>query len=316
MMKQPLTAREWTLNALTPIWTGDANRQGDRLIPTGLLGSIRWWFEVLVRGLDGKACDPSDVNSRCPDKDGKRCLVCEAFGCTSWSRKFRLQLLGKDHKPLSKAIKAGEIFYLRVTPLRFIHDEEWGLLDLTLRLIADYGAIGGRTVFKPTEEAGRGHLAHHQDYGIVAVKAGDAVVNVAREKLLNHVRASRWRSMNHGDFSWASLASFWSVKGRYLARQTSNISTFNRVIDRPEPKNQAAGGGGWLAGRQGESKKVFSFKNPPRTYGFVKPGSIDFRQMKERLKRAWPDLKDADFVPGDKVIRRLLNNDSGDAAGV
>jgi CRISPR-associated protein Csb2 len=42
---------EYELKALTDIWTGDANREGNRLITTGLLGSIRWWFEVLVRGL-------------------------------------------------------------------------------------------------------------------------------------------------------------------------------------------------------------------------------------------------------------------------
>lgn len=39
---------EWKLKALTPIWTGDVNQKGDRLIPTGLMGSLRWWFEVLV----------------------------------------------------------------------------------------------------------------------------------------------------------------------------------------------------------------------------------------------------------------------------
>ncbi|MCL6507327.1 MAG: type III-B CRISPR module RAMP protein Cmr1, partial [Bryobacteraceae bacterium] len=44
-------ARDWRLRALTPIWTGGIEGKGDRLVPTGLLGSIRWWFEVLVRGL-------------------------------------------------------------------------------------------------------------------------------------------------------------------------------------------------------------------------------------------------------------------------
>lgn len=49
--------RTFELQALTDIWTGDAgtaqSKQATRLIPTGLLGSIRWWFEVLVRGLGG-----------------------------------------------------------------------------------------------------------------------------------------------------------------------------------------------------------------------------------------------------------------------
>jgi hypothetical protein len=41
--------RDWTLKALTPIWTGGVDRKSDRQVPTGLLGSIRWWFEVFVR---------------------------------------------------------------------------------------------------------------------------------------------------------------------------------------------------------------------------------------------------------------------------
>ncbi len=77
--------KEWKLKAWTPIWTGDTKRNPARLIPTGIMGSLRWWYEVLVRGLGGKACDPtSDV--RCPDQNGRHCVVCELFGCTGWAR--------------------------------------------------------------------------------------------------------------------------------------------------------------------------------------------------------------------------------------
>lgn len=58
-------AKTWCFKALTDIWSGDAERKGDRTIPTGLLGSLRWWCEVLVRGLGGSACDPSQ--HECPD---------------------------------------------------------------------------------------------------------------------------------------------------------------------------------------------------------------------------------------------------------
>lgn len=40
-----MESKDWKLKALTDIWTGDADRNADRLIPTGLLGSIRWWFK-------------------------------------------------------------------------------------------------------------------------------------------------------------------------------------------------------------------------------------------------------------------------------
>lgn len=106
---QSATQRVYTIKALTDIWTGDADGKGERLITTGLLGSIRWWFEVLVRGLGGSACDPSledrknyPRSSRCPaqvnerTKDGHHCVVCELFGCTGWARKFRFQVLEEN----------------------------------------------------------------------------------------------------------------------------------------------------------------------------------------------------------------------------
>lgn len=60
-------AREWTCKALTLIWTGDADHRGGPLISTGLLGSTRWWLEVLVRGLGGSACDPTRSKCEGPD---------------------------------------------------------------------------------------------------------------------------------------------------------------------------------------------------------------------------------------------------------
>ena len=42
--------RTYQLKALTDVWTGDVNGKPDRFITSGLLGFIRWWFEVLVRG--------------------------------------------------------------------------------------------------------------------------------------------------------------------------------------------------------------------------------------------------------------------------
>jgi CRISPR type III-B/RAMP module RAMP protein Cmr1 len=155
---------EFKIQALTDIWTGDAEGQGERLIATGLLGFIRWWFEVLVRGLGGKACDPTIPGVRCPApsktpyEPGHHCVVCELFGCTGWARKFRLEVLDENRQPKSDQIKAGDIFILRFTELRPIREEEWCLLDLTLWLIAEYGATGGKTVLKPSEEPGLADL--------------------------------------------------------------------------------------------------------------------------------------------------------------
>ena len=62
---------------------------------------------------------------------------------------------------------------------------------------------------------------------------------------------------------------------------------------------------GWLAGSQRESKKVFSFKNPARTFGFVKPELIDFNAMEQRLTNAW-EQNGWDFLAGNKVIDQLF----------
>jgi CRISPR-associated RAMP protein, Cmr1 family len=153
--------KTYQFKALTDLWTGDFNGKSGRLIPTGLLGSIRWWFEVLVRGLGGNACDPSDT--KCEDRN--HCVVCELFGCTGWARKFRFEVLDGNGDTKTDQItkddtktdqtKQNQTFSLCFTPLRPIRVEEWTLLDATLRLIAGYGAIGGKTVFKPTDETRR-----------------------------------------------------------------------------------------------------------------------------------------------------------------
>lgn len=104
---------EIKLKTLTPLWTGGAKGTCDRLHETGIIGSLRWWYEALVRGLGGHACDPTsdDPSRRCQfdtkayeraKQDGKPlneavreglkevCPVCHLLGCTGWKRRFEL----------------------------------------------------------------------------------------------------------------------------------------------------------------------------------------------------------------------------------
>jgi CRISPR-associated protein Cmr1 len=104
------------------------------------------------------------------------------------------------------------------------------------------------------------------------------------------------------------------VHSRFLARQNGNASTFNKVTGRKELNKQAqqlvdkTDIAKWLAGKQQESKKVFSFKDPARTFGFVKPGTIDFDGMKERLRGAWQNLADEEVLTDNEIINRLFND--------
>lgn len=316
----------YQFKALTDLWTGSVKLEEengqlkemtvpDRLITIGLLGSIRWWFEVLVRGLGGGACDPSDT--RCVDRN--HCVVCELFGCTGWARKFRLEVKEQNGQARTTQIKKGkddDSFSLRFTQMRPIRAEEWTLLDATLHLIAEYGAIGGKTVFKPTDETDRADKRWHKDYGLVQMTTPTQFDRIGRGDLSTYVSASRWRKVADGDFAWASLQHFWCVNGKYLGRQSNNNSTFNRVIGRNETKNQGqqlANGNdriaAWLAGSQQMSKKIFSFKNPPRTFGFIEPGLIDFPKMKQRLQKAWSDLQNDKFLEGPAVLEALLRKE-------
>ena len=108
-MTDPLTIK---LKTLTPLWTGGADGKSDRLHITGIIGSLRWWYEALVRGLGGSACDPSeyacnfkkDVYQKNKDKSERErllatglCDVCQVFGATGWRRKFRLIVREDTH---------------------------------------------------------------------------------------------------------------------------------------------------------------------------------------------------------------------------
>ena len=319
---------EITLKTLTRLWTGGIDQTCDRLHETGLIGSLRWWYEALVRGLGGYACDPTSED-RCPDKGGKHCVACELFGCTGWARKFRLEALDTNRNLFQQAIQANQTVILHFIPLRSISEEEWCLLNLTVCFIAEYGALGGKTVFKPSDETAREKEKHHQDIGLVRYIQTDYPCTKTLEELKPYVTLPQWRSGSHiyqdskgkeHDYSWASLENFWCVKGRYLVRQDKNASTFNQVLGREHPKQQAQGiapdtkANRWLAGSQQESKKVFSFKHPNamRTFGFVKPGLVNFDEMKQRLKRAWSDFEsNKEFLTGEQILNIVCSTEGG-----
>ncbi|MCX7594034.1 MAG: type III-B CRISPR module RAMP protein Cmr1 [Fischerella sp.] len=81
---------EVKIQTLTPLWTGGVDGKCDRIHETGLLGSLRWWMEVLVRGLGENASDPTD-QQKCSSKNGL-CEVCKIFGAEGQKRRFRLEV--------------------------------------------------------------------------------------------------------------------------------------------------------------------------------------------------------------------------------
>ncbi|MDW8228734.1 MAG: type III-B CRISPR module RAMP protein Cmr1, partial [Saprospiraceae bacterium] len=103
------TAVKVVLKTLTPLWTAGANGKMARIYESGLLGSLRWWHEAIVRALGGWACDPSgdikclfdaaayeqsqEFDERLRLRDAGLCDVCQLFGATGWRRRFQLQVV-------------------------------------------------------------------------------------------------------------------------------------------------------------------------------------------------------------------------------
>lgn len=85
---------ELSLQTLTPVWTGGVETgKVDRLHETGILGSLRWWMETLVRGVGGNVCDPTTHSCQYAEKPNNGlCDVCRVFGATGWRRRFRLDI--------------------------------------------------------------------------------------------------------------------------------------------------------------------------------------------------------------------------------
>lgn len=111
------------LKTLTPIWTGGVDGTAGRLHASGIIGSLRWWYEVIVRGLDLWVSDPTSDNPEQRSifdakayeqakREGKSaeealaaglttvCPVSYIFGATGWSRQFHLQLNKNPKVPL------------------------------------------------------------------------------------------------------------------------------------------------------------------------------------------------------------------------
>lgn len=89
---------DFRLKMLTPLWTAGAVRgQMDRVRETGIIGSLRFWYEAALRAMDLHICDPTSDNNenRCRlEEGGSLCAACRLFGATGQSRRFRLRIDG------------------------------------------------------------------------------------------------------------------------------------------------------------------------------------------------------------------------------
>ena len=163
---------KYEFQTLTPIWTGGIDSKNmDRIDETNIVGHLRWWYEAIVRGLGGYACDINSENPCSGEKD-TICDACRLFGNTGKRRLFRLNISGGNKlfigPPRSILIPSGRIHpYKRSgrTEYRlggwYLHGESFtgeismkilplskefepNQFNLLVYLISNYGSIGGK----------------------------------------------------------------------------------------------------------------------------------------------------------------------------
>jgi len=294
---------EIKVKTLTPLWTGGVNGKCDRIHETGIIGSLRWWYEAIVRGLGGYACDPTndDKNKRC-ELSGKEktdeerreniCSVCYLFGCTGWSRKFKFELIRED-----------EELCMRFISLRKIEPEEFTLLFRIIELISKYGSIGGKTIFKPSEVPEKNKKLHHQDFGLIKL-LGIPDLDICSFNDIKHFVESFKQNKNHEE--WPNLNNFWFVPGKDLNRESHN-NIVNREKSHPSKYSpHATKLQKWLGGEQMKSKKIISFHTQAgkRTWGYTR-NSKELNQVINMVieETCWSRN---DFKKGEDVLNELF----------
>lgn len=221
---------EIRIKTLTPLWTGGVDGKCDRIHETGIIGSLRWWMEALVRGMGGEVCDPTE--QKClydPKKPNKGiCKVCEVFGATGWKRRFRLEVqengisddsmqnitADRTYKKnntnkhptwyFKNATPKNGKFTIQIQKLHRDFDPE--IISGLIQFIADWSVLGARP---------------QMGFGVIEVE-GD---RIDTKPLFD------WLTSTAGERTYEQLP---SLKNIFLAKiqvKDSNTSTFNLKYD-------------------------------------------------------------------------------------
>jgi CRISPR-associated protein Cmr1 len=284
------------MKTITPVWTAGISHDSGTPREIGLNGSLRWWYEALVRGLGGFACDPTD-NDRCAfDDSGYRtggvddglrtvCAACRLFGCGGWSSKFRLLVTGPKGEPNISLDEHDVDFLFRFLLNKPLSAAELWLLNSTFSLIDQHGSIGGRTTLKPPK---------HPDYGQIKV-----VKNLPLPKKVERSDVVTWlvgltknsASLQQRESAQSSeiprLDLFFFKTGQWIdARQMNELVRVDHS--------------GFMAGKRGVSKKVFSFQSTKRLWGYTRD-----QKMLDSMLQALERMRVHDVKTGQEIIYGL-----------
>ncbi len=265
----------------------------DRIHETGILGSLRWWYEAIVRGLGGSACDPTEhtcnfdsdkyrrseaANERQRLRDAGLCDVCQVFGATGWRRRFKLEVV-KDN---TTAIWSPPDKMLNIRPPG--RQRGWYLPpgrmgSFTLRFIGEGRALSlVAALLLFLEKWGNLGAKPQLGYGVFSIENRDEVQKCAKkwqwQVLGNKAPSDRLPDLRRfGFFKYRfapSQPGWWSeVPGlAYVARHIQPLVSRHRVVPvSPALKNE------WRF-RQwqkswGDARDIFGTLRPDRKHSRV-----------------------------------------------
>lgn len=141
---------DFTITSKTPIFTGGIDSTRNTIRETGIMGSLRWWYEAIIRGAGQYACDPT-ASQTCS------CGACQVFGSTAGAKKFSIVIddsgmnyntpridvrIGGGSRWRLPEAKMGELA-LSINGIRGNRNLERHLAVL-LQLMANWGGIGAK----------------------------------------------------------------------------------------------------------------------------------------------------------------------------
>jgi hypothetical protein len=109
------------IETITPVWTGDHEKETSYLRATSFLGGLRFWTEALLRSLsqvgDKPICSATgDDRCRHDQKNPQNtCAACRIFGCAGLGRGFALKVAGEQPAAGGTRSKAIGLVELRKT---------------------------------------------------------------------------------------------------------------------------------------------------------------------------------------------------------
>lgn len=299
---------EIKIKTLTPLWTGDINGECSRIKETGIIGSLRWWYEALVRGLGGYACDPNDSNCQFNYEAYKEsgdvedgftwknhsernvCDVCKLFGCNGWEKRFRLEVEAKGDFDKNIGYEENQELTIKINFIYQPRKENKWLLWQTLNLISEYGAIGGKTKLKPSNTPKDKPYSFYNDYGIIKViweESSFELPDISKEEVKENLQNPLEQSNK-----LPNLKFFFFSREKNL-----DSSQYDRLENYKDFYN---------GNRGDKSNKFATYKNKDRFWGYTKQDDEMYKKTKEKL--------DELGIPEEKTTEgsSILENMGGD----